>query len=239
VRKAAAVVCGVLAFAGAAAADGSLERQKVIVECIDGCDAVLPALRRMGAEIASADAKTGRVVVRIATERLPEIPMLKGVRGAFKVPATAKADPSTAVSRRRMAQERRRDVDVAVAPAPRLVAPSKGLALKASARQVRTAQTPGDAEAVQRSADVPAGTRELSFVLLWENDSRDDVDLILLEPNGNADVAGVTLRSPERAVVKNPEPGVWTAFVNGFAMNGRSDQWQLGVAADGVALPSR
>ena len=34
-------------------------------------------------------------------------------------------------------------------------------------------------------------------------------------------------------------PGVWTAFVNGFSVNGRSDQWQLGVTADGLTLPSR
>jgi hypothetical protein len=148
-----------------------------------------------------------------------------------------------------------------VSAGPRLVAPGKALALNTrAARQVRTARTPDDRDSVQRTADlatataegivaqndvvpvlvdVPAGTRELSFVLLWENDSRDDVDLIVLEPDGNTELSGVSLRSPERAVVKDPQPGIWTAFVNGFAMHGRADQWQLGVAADGISLPSR
>jgi hypothetical protein len=39
--------------------------------------------------------------------------------------------------------------------------------------------------------------------------------------------------------VRNPTPGVWTAFVNGFAMNGSADEWQLGVTADGVPLGAR
>jgi hypothetical protein len=255
-------VCGSLVFAGAATADDSAPRQTVIVECSDGCDTVLPALRRLGGEIASHDARTGRVTVRIATERLPEVPMLKGVRGAFKDPAgAAPMSGSRTASRRRAPGERRREIDVAAGAGPRLIAPGKGLTLQmSSSRQVRTARTPGNPEAVQRSVDVstataegvvaqnglvpvlvevPPGTRELSFVLLWENDSRDDVDLIVLKPDGNAELAGVTLRTPERAIVKDPEPGVWTAFVNGFAMNGRTDQWQLGIAADGILLPSR
>jgi hypothetical protein len=85
---------------------------------------------------------------------------------------------------------------------------------------------------------VPPGTRQLSFVLLWDTEP-DDVDLIVLSPDGLVDVAGATLRSPERAVVANPTPGVWTAFINGFAMNGRAGQWQLGVTADGSPLRSR
>jgi hypothetical protein len=250
-------VCGSLVLAGAATAQPSAERQTVIVECDGSCEALLPPLRRMGAEIASSSDTRRTVSVRIATERLPEIPMIKGVLRASKDPLAA---PSRGVQRRRTAAERRRGMDVANA-GPRLVAPGKALALNTRGeRQVRTARTPDGLESVQRSADVetataegivaqndvvpvlvdvPAGTRELSFVLLWENDSRDDVDLIVLEPDGNAELSGVTLRSPERAVVKNPQPGVWTAFVNGFAMHGGPDQWQLGVAADGIALPSR
>ena len=76
-------------------------------------------------------------------------------------------------------------------------------------------------------------------MLLWEGERSDDVDLIVLAPEANAELAGATLRNPERVVVRSPTPGMWTAFVNGFAMNGRADDWQLGVSADGVPLPSR
>ena len=261
-RKAVAVVCGSLVCAGAPTADATAGRQTVIVECSDGCEAVLPALRRIGAEIARTDKSADTVAVTIATERLPELPMLKGVRGAFKDPTvTPTSERRNAVRRRTAAGERGREPVTVATHGQRLVAPGKGLALKASgSRQVRTATTPEEAEAVQRTADVttstaegviaqnelvpvlvdvPPGTRELSFVLLWETDSRDDVDLIVLKPDGDAELSGVTVHNPERAIVRNPEPGVWTAFVNGFAMNGRADQWQLGVAADGMSLAAR
>jgi hypothetical protein len=263
VRKAVAVVCGSFVLAAAARADRSAERQTVIVECSGGCETVLPALRRMGGEVTSNDPSSDTLVVRIATERLPEIPMLRGVKAAFKdrPGAIATSALKSAVGRRATVAERRRESTAGVSSAPRVVAPGKGVALKSNgSRQVRTARSPSEAEPVLQTADVPPGTaagviaqndlvpvlvevppgtRELSFVLLWENHSGEDVDLIVLKPDGNAEVAGVTLRSPEHAVVKDPQPGVWTAFVNGFAMNGHTDQWQLAVAADGTSLPSR
>ena len=103
-RKAVAAVCGSLVLAGAAAAEDS-ERQTVIVECDGTCAVVLPPLRRMGGEIASSSDARGTVTVRIATERLPEIPMIKGVLGASKDPAGA---PSPAAGRRATAAERGR-----------------------------------------------------------------------------------------------------------------------------------
>jgi hypothetical protein len=189
----------------------------------------------MGAEVALRT--DGQLAVRIDAERLPEVPMIRGVRAASKEPPGA-------------------------APAvAHLVAPGRGVTLETGdPGLIRTFGTADQTDQDLRNAEVasgtasgsvgqndlipvlvqvPAGTRALSFVLLWEGEPSDDVDLIVLAPDGHAEVAGATLRMPERTVVANPTPGVWTAFVNGFAMHGRAGQWQLGVSADGVALAAR
>ena len=236
----------------------SAERQNVIVECREGCDAVAAAVRRMGGEVSGQD-ESGRLAVRIDSERLPEIPMLRGVRAAFKEPRRDSLPGAPDGSAPVVAPPERSSSTDSVAA--RLVAPGKAVTLEpAGPGLIRTAGTADRIDPVQRRADValatasgkvvqndlvpvqvnvPAGTRELSFVLLWDSEPSDDVDLIVLAPEGNAELAGATLRNPERVVVHNPTPGMWTAFVNGFAMNGRADDWQLGVSADGVPLPSR
>ena len=248
---------------GATAAFGAPQRQTVVVECGDACESVAAALRRMGGEIAPRSRAGDRISVTIERERIAEIPMLRGVRAASKVPERPApvVASKTAAARRARSGERLHEPIADGSVASRLIAPGRGVALdRGSPEFVRTARAAGEAAPIQRSSDVavataegqvaqndlvpvlvdvPPGTRELSFVLLWENEAGDDIDLILLTPEGDADVAGITSRNPERAVVRDPTPGVWTAFVNGFSVNGRSDQWQLGVTADGLTLPSR
>ena len=253
--KLAAVALGWLALWAAPAGRASEHRQDIVVDCGESCDAVSGLLRRMGAET-SPRADAGRLGVRIDAERLPEVPMIRGVRAAFKEPRTesAAAPKLEAPAATEPGGERG-------AAAARLVAPGKAVELEpARPGLIRTAGAADRTGSIQRSADlppatasgkvaqndlvpvlveVPAGTRELSFLLLWEERTSDDLDLIVLAPDGHAEVEGATLRNPERVVVRNPTPGVWTAFVNGFAMNGSADEWQLGVTADGVPLGSR
>ncbi len=95
---------------------------------------------------------------------------------------------------------------------------------------------------------VPAGVSKLVFDLHWKgNWSRyptNDVDMILLDPNGAANFDGATIGSPERAEIANPKPGIWTVLVDGFTItpdpdesNGDAkDQWRLSVSADGSVL---
>ena len=92
---------------------------------------------------------------------------------------------------------------------------------------------------------VPPGKAQLSVVLSWLHDwgayPVNDLDVVLVDPNGNVDIDGATLSSPERAIVANPTPGVWTAHVQGFQINQgvifQQDLWALRVSADGHPLP--
>jgi hypothetical protein len=87
---------------------------------------------------------------------------------------------------------------------------------------------------------VLAGTQVLEFSLFWENDwahyPTNDLDLILVDPNGELNLDAATLNSPERAVIEKPTPGTWIALVNGFTVNTGRDEWQLRALADAVLL---
>ncbi len=92
---------------------------------------------------------------------------------------------------------------------------------------------------------VAPGTAQLSFQLSWLLNwgayPTNDIDLVLVDPNGNTDFDGATLNSPERAVVANPTPGVWTAHIQGFQINSlfnifNSDIYTLRANADGHRL---
>jgi hypothetical protein len=70
--------------------------------------------------------------------------------------------------------------------------------------------------------DVPAGSSEAVFELAWkQNWSRyptNDLDLVLIDPNGGVNQAGATANSPERVRIANPATGRWTAAVIGFTI---------------------
>ncbi len=101
----------------------------------------------------------------------------------------------------------------------------------------------GDEDVVQ--FQVPPGKAQLSLLLSWLHDWAaypvNDLDLVVVDPNGNVILDGATLNSPERVVVQNPTPGVWTAHVQGFQINqgvfSQQDLWALRVNADGHPLP--
>ncbi|HET9228483.1 MAG TPA: S8 family serine peptidase [Thermoanaerobaculia bacterium] len=93
--------------------------------------------------------------------------------------------------------------------------------------------------------NVPAGTTDLSFRLSWLREwgayPTDDLDLILEDPNGNVIFDGATLNAPEKVSIANPTAGIWTANIQGFAINSifdlfNSDIWTLRATANGVRL---
>lgn len=78
---------------------------------------------------------------------------------------------------------------------------------------------------------VPPGATEASFKLAWDRDwgayPTNDIDMILVDPNGTPNVAGATLRSPESVTIANPIPGTWTVVIDGFTVFGRRDRFEL------------
>jgi len=87
---------------------------------------------------------------------------------------------------------------------------------------------------------IPAGVSQAEFqldwLLGWENYPTNDLDLILVDPNGVPNFAGATINSPERVSVANPAAGVWTIVVDGFQVNTRSDTFKLRVNLDGKTV---
>lgn len=111
-------------------------------------------------------------------------------------------------------------------------------------------------EVVPFDVDVPSGAANLVFEAAWlQNWSRyptNDLDLILIAPDGSEIDDGATLNSPERVSIANPMPGRWTAILVGFTIHrhdgepedpskehGRKDAFALTATADGVRLKAR
>jgi len=69
----------------------------------------------------------------------------------------------------------------------------------------------------------------------WKNNwgayPTDDIDLILLDPNFAVNFEGATFSSPERVEIENPAAGEWSAFVQGFTIQGVNDKkgskWEI------------
>lgn len=69
---------------------------------------------------------------------------------------------------------------------------------------------------------VPMGLSDLTLYLTWGNGwnawPTNDLDVILIDPDGDFIFAGATLATPERIFLTNPKPGNWTALVQGFTV---------------------
>jgi subtilisin family serine protease len=85
-------------------------------------------------------------------------------------------------------------------------------------------------------SDVDQLVLETHFLRNWGVYPTSDVDMILIDPDGNVDLDGATLASPERAVVDAPTPGVWTVLVDAFALPTDRDAIALYARADGKRL---
>ena len=84
---------------------------------------------------------------------------------------------------------------------------------------------------------VSAGTLKLEARLGWRQDwgsyPTNDIDLILIDPNGGLNFDGATLSNPEAVSLKDPKSGTWLAVVNGFAVPSVEDKFELRIALDG------
>jgi len=93
---------------------------------------------------------------------------------------------------------------------------------------------------------IPAGVQVADFLLSWQDDwgqyPTSDIDMTIVDPNGNVLVngngsqPGKTLAGPERASVAHPVDGTWKVVIDGFDIPAGSDKFQLRVTLDGVIL---
>jgi hypothetical protein len=88
-----------------------------------------------------------------------------------------------------------------------------------------------------RNINVPVGTASAEFRLYWregwEHYPTNDIDMILVDPDGMSNTAGATLSDPERVVIANPKPGNWTVRMIGFQVPSIDDKYELRVSLDG------
>ncbi len=89
---------------------------------------------------------------------------------------------------------------------------------------------------------VPPGLSSIRFELTWKNDwnhyPANDLDLIVLDPQGNEIDDGATLNGRELADIAAPKPGRWTLVVSGANIFGRlqNDGSQVGPRSDTYQL---
>jgi len=87
---------------------------------------------------------------------------------------------------------------------------------------------------------VPAGTAMADFRLGWRETwgqyPTNDIDLILVRPDGRLVVGAATLNSPEATTIANPAAGNWLMLIVGFDVAGRGDKYELRVALDGKVV---
>lgn len=85
---------------------------------------------------------------------------------------------------------------------------------------------------------VRPGTTQATFELVWNMNwsmvPTHDIDLYVQDPVGNIILdpvfespPGATLNSPERTVVDNPAPGVWTLFIDGYMLHDFEDSYRV------------
>ncbi len=82
--------------------------------------------------------------------------------------------------------------------------------------------TEGDMQVIPYN--VTTGTPSLTVQLTWDHDwasyPTNDLDMILVDPDGNLNYDGATLNGRETAQVDNPKAGTWLIVVDGFSVFG-------------------
>ncbi len=95
-------------------------------------------------------------------------------------------------------------------------------------------------DVLTRNITVPVGTSVAEFRLFWREGythyPTNDLDMVLVDPDGMSNTAGATLSDPERAVITNPKPGVWSVRIFGFQVNSGDDKYELRVALNGTVV---
>ena len=95
----------------------------------------------------------------------------------------------------------------------------------------------GQGQRVLIPVNVPAGTAKAEFRLGWREDwgnyPTNDIDLILVLPNGTVNLNGASLNNPETATVANPAAGTWLAIIQGFEVSTGDDKYEFRAVLDG------
>ena len=92
-------------------------------------------------------------------------------------------------------------------------------------------------EQLVKAVSVPAGTSLAEFRLGWREGyshyPANDIDLVLIDPDGNLNFDAATLDCPESVSIANPKAGTWFAVMLGFEVNSVDDKVELRVSLDG------
>lgn len=97
--------------------------------------------------------------------------------------------------------------------------------------------TETDEKRLRLGPDIGAVTFELAWQGTWAVNPAHDLDLIVIDPQGEVYLDGATLASPERLTIDNPLPGDWTVLVDGFTLHGFEDDYVVRVTdQDGQIL---
>lgn len=113
-----------------------------------------------------------------------------------------------------------------------LTARNKGAALFSKTESIAE----GDFQVIPYT--MASGKTLATFQLEWNHDwgsyPTNDLDMILVDPDGKIDYSGATLNSRETANVENPKAGQWMIVVNGFTVYGKlaNDGSQTGARTD-------
>ena len=90
-----------------------------------------------------------------------------------------------------------------------------------------------EGELKSHTVTIPPGTAEVTFRLSWSGDwgayPTNDLDMLLFGPGGVTNFTGATLDSPETVTIQNPAAGTWTIVVNGSAVFGKDDTYEVRV----------
>jgi hypothetical protein len=98
-------------------------------------------------------------------------------------------------------------------------------ALPKTGRSVfRSSGTISDGEWIAIPVTIPAGAASARFELSWKGDwghyPSNDIDMVVVAPDGIEYWDGATASSPERAAFTKPAPGEYTVYVNGYTVFG-------------------
>jgi serine protease AprX len=112
--------------------------------------------------------------------------------------------------------------------------------LKDSLPQMTSHGKVADGDLLVVPFQVTAGTGSLAAHLEWDADwgsyPTNDVDLLLVAPDGKVNYDGATLNDPEVAVISKPAPGNWLAVVSGYTVYTAPDNYKLRIAVDGNVI---
>ena len=91
--------------------------------------------------------------------------------------------------------------------------------------------TIADGESHQFTFDIDPTITTINLGLFWNMNwayyPSHDLDLIVIDPDGNLFFEGATLDSPEIMAIDTPVSGTWTVIVEGFLLHDMQDDYQL------------